>query len=295
MAHEQLRVALVAEVFHDPEGLARLDRRLAEARALGAEVAVLPELPLNPWSPSSRTPRAEDAEPPCGPRHQLLAAAASRAGIAVLGGVIVDEIGAGRRNRSLLFDAGGALVTCYDKNHLPDEEGFRERDHYGVGMSPPRVVTLAGFPLGIQVCSDLNRPELGHALAAGGALAVFGPRATEAANWPRWRLVLQATAITACVYVVTVTRPGPEQGIPLGGPSAVIGPDGDVLLETHETLAVATLERRAVETARMGYPGYLEVRPDLYRRAWLEAADARAASVSGDAEVTEATQQFLRR
>jgi predicted amidohydrolase len=295
MAHDQLRVALVSEVFHAAGSLAHLDELLAAARAQGAELAVLPELPLNPWSPSSRTPRPEDAEPPAGARYQLLAAAARRAGIAVLGGVIVDEPGGGRRNRSLLFDAGGQLITCYDKNHLPDEEGFRERDHYGVGISPPRVVAVAEFPLGIQVCSDLNRPELSHALAAGGALAILGPRATEAATWPRWRLVLQATAITACVYVLTVTRPAAEQGVNLGGPSAVIRPDGEVLVETRETLALATLERRAVETARMGYPGYLEVRPDLYRRAWLEAADARAAPASGDAEVTEATQQFLRR
>ena len=294
MAHDQLRVALVSEVFHAADSLPRLDELLAAARAQGAELAVLPELPLNPWSPSSRTPRAEDAEPPAGARCQLLAAAARRAGIALLGGVIVEEPGGGRRNRSLLFDAGGELVTSYDKNHLPDEEGFWERDHYGVGVSPPRVVTVAGFPLGLQVCSDLNRPELSHALAAGGALAILGPRATEAATWPRWRLVLQATAITACVYVLTVTRPRAERGVPLGGPSAVIGPDGEVLLETQATLAFTTLNRRAVETARMGYPGYLEVRPDLYRRAWLEAADARVAADSGSAEVTETTEQLLR-
>lgn len=273
MAHDRLCVALIAEVFHEPGSLARLDALLAEARRGGAELAVLPELPLDPWSPATRVPRGEDAEPPRGPRHQALAAAARRAGIALLGGAIVDEPGAGRRNRALLFDAGGEALAGYDKCHAPDEEGFRERDHYGEGDAPPRVVRVAGFPVGIQLCSDLNRPELGHALAAGGALAILGPRATEAATWPRWRLVLQATAITACAYVVTVSRPRPEQGVPLGGPSAVIAPDGTMQLETTATVGLATLDRRAVETARMGYPGYLHVRPELYRRAWQQVVE----------------------
>jgi predicted amidohydrolase len=236
--------------------------------------------------------RPEDAEPPRGPRFQVLAEAARRAGIALLAGVIVDD-GGSRRNRSLLFDAGGHLTTCYDKNHLPQEAGFWEQDHYGPGLSPPRVVAVAGFPVGIQVCSDLNRPELCHALAAAGANAILGPRATEAATWERWRLVLQATAITSCAYVLTVTRPRPEAGVPLGGPACAIGPDGAVLLETTATVGMVTLQRRAVETARMGYPGYLAVRPDLYRRAWQEAAEAPPAPAAID--VTDETQPLTPR
>jgi predicted amidohydrolase len=287
MAHDQLCVALVSEVFHSPGSLAKLDALLAEVRREGAELAVLPELPLNPWSPASRVPSAEDAEPPRGPRHQALASAARRAGIALLGGVIVAEPTGNRRNRSLLFDAGGELITAYDKNHLPDEEGFWERDHYEEGLTPPRVVPVAGFPLGVQVCSDLNRPQLCHALAAAGALAILGPRATEAATWERWKLVLQATAITSCAYVLSVTRPRPEQGVPLGGPAAAIAPDGQVLLETNATVGLVTLQRRAVETARMGYPGYLTVRPELYRRAWQEAIDAPSAAGEAVAEDTQ--------
>ena len=54
MSADRLTVALISEVFPPPEGLARLDALLAEARGAGAELAVLPELPLNPWSPSTR-------------------------------------------------------------------------------------------------------------------------------------------------------------------------------------------------------------------------------------------------
>jgi predicted amidohydrolase len=271
------------------------------ARARGAELVVLPELPLHPWSPASAQPRAEDAEPPSGPRHRALAAAAREVGVAVLGGAIVEEDGV-RRNRALLFGRDGSLLAAYDKNHLPNEEGFWEAAHYQPGDAPPKPAWVDGFAIGVQLCSDLNRPELGHALAAAGALAIVGPRATEAATWPRWRLVLQATAMTACAYVLSVTRPRPEHGVPLGGPSFVAAPDGTVLLETNDSLALVTLERSAVHAARRGYPGYLTVRPELYARAWEQTAramaiEAAAADDDTDIELLEAaprasTQQF---
>jgi predicted amidohydrolase len=47
-----LTVALVSDVFFSPDGLARFDRTLAEAKSRGADLTLLPELPLNPWSPA---------------------------------------------------------------------------------------------------------------------------------------------------------------------------------------------------------------------------------------------------
>ena len=301
MAHDTLAVALLSAVFPDAAAHGKLPAALAGARARGAELVVLPELPLNPWSPATTQARAEDAEPPSGSRHRALAAAAREVGVAVLGGAIVEEDGV-RRNRALLFGRDGSLLAAYDKNHLPNEDGFWEAAHYQPGSAPPQPAWVDGFAIGVQLCSDLNRPELGHALAAAGAFAIVGPRATEAATWPRWRLVLQATAMTACAYVLTVTRPRPENGVPLGGPSFVAAPDGTVLLETNDPLALVTLERGAVQAARKGYPGYLNVRPELYAQAWEQAAramaiEAAAADDDTDIEMLESaprasTQQF---
>lgn len=47
MRSERLRVSLVRDVFVGEQAEERLGRRLAEARAQGAELALLPELPLN--------------------------------------------------------------------------------------------------------------------------------------------------------------------------------------------------------------------------------------------------------
>jgi predicted amidohydrolase len=269
-----LAVALVTEVFHDPGGPDRLVARLREARGLGAELAVLPELPLNEWCPAGRTPSDADAEAPGGPREQAMGRAARAAGIRVLGGAIVQDPRSGsRHNTALLFDETGEVAARYRKLHLPWEEGYWEADHYSAGEELPRPVEVGGFPVGIQICSDINRPQVAHILSALGARAVLVPRATPPDTFHRWRIVFRSIAITAAVHVVSVNRPGPEPGTSMGGPSIVVAPDGEVAVETTAPLEVVRLTTQAVEKAREGYPGYLAVRGSLYARGWERAGD----------------------
>ncbi|MGE0041548.1 MAG: carbon-nitrogen hydrolase family protein [Vicinamibacterales bacterium] len=264
-----LAVALVSDVFFDADGPARLASRLAEARAAGAELAVLPELPLNPWSPATREPRDEDAEDPGGPRHRTLADAARTAGLGLVGGAIVRDPATGRRhNTALVFDRAGALVSAYRKVILPEEPGFWETSHYEPGDRLAGVETAFGVPLAVQICSDINRPVGAHLLGAAGAEAILNPRATEPAYFGRWRTVFVATALTACVYVLSVNRPRDEQGVPLGGPTFAVAPTGDVLAETTDPVALVTLDRAVVAAARKRYPGYLAVPADLYQVGW---------------------------
>ena len=270
MSAERLTVALIRDVFPGPAGVPRLGEALSEARARGAELAVLPELPLNGWCGAIREAREGDAEAAGGPRHQALAAAARAAGIGLIGGAIVRDDSGQRFNTALIFNREGRPVSSYRKVHLPEEEGFWETSHYEPGSAPPEVVSAFGLPIGVEICSDVNRPEMAHLLAAAGAAAIIAPRATEAGTFDRWRLVLRATALTAACWVLSVPRPEPEDGVPLGGPSIAISPDGEVLVESTERLVIVTLNQAAVVAARGRYPGYLAVRSDLYARAWQQ-------------------------
>src|SRR3954469_21545477 len=105
---QDLCVALVSDVFFGGDAEPRLGARLRDAREGGARLAVLPEIPLNPWSPATRVARDEDAESPGGPRHEMLARAARASGIGVVGGAIVRE-GGRRFNTALVFDGRGEL------------------------------------------------------------------------------------------------------------------------------------------------------------------------------------------
>jgi N-carbamoylputrescine amidase len=267
----RLTVALVSDTFWEPDGEMRLRETLAEAGERGADVAVLPELPLNPWTPATQEPRDDDAEPMDGPRARAQAEAAREAGIGLIGGIIHRESGTGRRtSRALILDHGGEVRGTYEKLHLPEEPGFWETSHYDPGDAPPQALDTFGIPIGVQLCSDTNRPEGTHLLAAQGAAAVLIPRATEEATYQKWKLVFRANALTSCCWVVSVNRPHPEAGVGIGGPSVVVDPRGEVVVETTDRLALATLDTAAVTEARKRYPGYLPVRARLYAEGWSE-------------------------
>lgn len=271
-----LTVALISDLFVHPDDTHRLSESLKHARSQGAELAVLPELPLNPWSPAAETPKESDAETPGGPRHRALSDAARAAGLGVIGGAVVRDPKSGRRhNTALAFDRSGKLVASYRKLYLPEEPGFWETRHYDSGDALPSVVKAFGMRIGLQICSDINRPEGSRLLGTLGAEVIVAPRATEAATFGRWRTIFIANAITSCAYILSITRPRAESGVPLGGPSFAVAPTGEVLAETTEPIALVMLRRTVVEEARRGYPGYLATRADLYAEAWKRVKTTR--------------------
>jgi N-carbamoylputrescine amidase len=268
-------VALISEVFWEPDGTQRLRERLAEAADRGADLAVLPELPLNPWRPATKEAHDEDAEPMDGERATAQAEAAAAAGIGLVGGIIHRDPASGRRtSRALVHDRSGTVVATYEKLHLPEEPGFWETSHYEPGTEAPGRIDAFGLPVGVQICSDNNRPEGTHLLGAQGAVGILIPRATEEKTYQRWKVVFRANALTSAVYVLSVNRPAPEEGVLIGGPSIAVAPDGEVLVETTDRLALATLEADAVARARVAYPGYLPIRARLYADAWNAIAGA---------------------
>ena len=267
-ADGRLTVALISEVFWEPDGAERLRERLAEVAGRGADLAVLPELPLNAWSPATREARDEDAEPMDGRRATAQAEAAAEAGIGLIGGIIHRDAAGRRTSRALVIDRTGRIVSTYEKLHLPEEEGFWETSHYEPGTEAPQRIDAFGVPIGLQLCSDNNRPEGTHLLGAQGAMAMVNPRATEERTYQRWKVVFRANAMTSACYVLSVNRPHPEAGVLIGGPTVVVDPRGEVLIETTDQVVLTTVEASAVHDARKGYPGYLAVRARLYADAW---------------------------
>lgn len=265
-----VRVALVTEVFPTEADVPRLRALLKEARSRGATLALLPELPLNHWCPATREADDADAEESGGWRQRAMAVVSAEVGIGVVGGAIVKDPATGRRHsQAFVFRSDGTRLGSYRKVHLPEEEGYWETSHYEPGEQPPPVVECAtGLKVGLQICSDVQRPTLIQYLAARGAELIAAPRATPPESYERWKLVLRANAVTAGAFLVSVNRPRPEGGAPIGGPSLAIAPTGEVLAETTDPLCVVDLERDVLEAARADYPGYLPRFPELYARAW---------------------------
>lgn len=276
MAPRVLNVGVISRVFPEKSLWPGLLDLLKEARDRGGELAVLPEIPLNPWSPATKVPRKEDAEEVDGPRQDFLSRAAAEAGLALLGGAIIRDPDTGlRHNTALLYDSSGYCLARYRKVHLPEEEGFWETSHFEPGEEPPAVVEGLPLKVGLQICSDVNRTSGFQLLSAMGAEMVLAPRCTPLETYERWRLVLRANAVTSGTYVISANRPPPEGGGLVGGPSIVIDPFGTVILETTEPLAMVTLDRDVVQAARKEYPGYLKVFPEVYREGWKRVGEGK--------------------
>jgi predicted amidohydrolase len=268
----KLTIALVSEVYWQPDGAQRLKQRLAEASDRGADVAVLPEIPLNPWRPATKDAVDDDAEPMGGPRATAMQEAARDADIGLVGGIIHRAEDGRRTSRALIFDRAGELRATYEKLHLPEEPGFWETSHYDPGTEAPAVIDAFGVPIGVQICSDNNRPEGTHLLGAQGAVAVVNPRASEERTYQRWKTVWRSNALTSACYILSVNRPDPEEGVLIGGPSTCFDPNGNLLVETTDTVALVTVDTNVVTDARRAYPGYLPVRARLYADAWADIA-----------------------
>jgi N-carbamoylputrescine amidase len=265
----KLTVGLLSEAFFGEDGDERLLDRAHEVAAAGADLAVLPELPLDAWYPADRQARPDEAEDEDGPRRRTLSEVARSAGIALLGGAIVRDRATGERHdTALLFDPDGRLVHTYRKVHLPQEDGFWEGDHYAPGTDPPGVVDLAGTRIGVQICSDINRMVGIHLLAAQGAQLVLVPRATPWNTYQRWRKVFEVAAVTSATWIVSVNRPRPERGVPLGGASLVVGPDGRTRRESQDPVLICEVDLDEVERMRAAYPGYLAWPAAVYAEGW---------------------------
>lgn len=277
MNADSMTIALISDVFHSSDGPQCLRDRLRQARDMGAELAVLPELPLNPWSPATKNQRDDDAEPTGGPRTSAQRSAAAAVGIALVGGaIIIDTQTRRRHNTALVINSRGDLIGTWRKSHIPQEPGFWETSHYDAGLEVPIPIEGLPMPIGVQICSDLNRPEECHILAAAGAAVVVNPRATESATYQRWRSVFIANSLTSACYVFSVNRPAPEQDVLMGGPSFAFSPMNEVLIESTDPVSVATIHRETLERARVAYPGYLPVRADVYARGWQLVAERNA-------------------
>ena len=234
----------------------RADRRLREAAALGARLAVLPEL----FSAGFSMNTAKVAEPEEGPTETFLREAAEGLGMWILGGVPSLP---GPRNVAVLVSPEGA-VQRYTKVH-PFSFGD-ENQHYVAG---DRVVTwqVEGLRITPFICYDLRFPEP-FRLAADETDAYV-----VIANWPErrrlhWSTLVRARAIENQAFVLGVNRVGEGGGLSYSGQSVAVDPWGEALAEAskQECVLVTEVDPRVVSEARGAFPALRDLRPEAYRR-----------------------------
>ena len=251
--------------------MSRVRAALDQAARGGAALAVFPEATMVRFGSDLRAA----AEPLDGPFCSGLAAACASTGVAAVAGVFEPAPDGRVYNTAVAFSESGSLVASYRKLHLFDALGQRESDLVAPG-SAPVIASLAGVPVGLQICYDIRFPELSRSLAADGA-----PLLTVSAAWQaglfkeeHWVTLLRARAIENTVWVAAAGQvPDPDSPptrAPTGvGRSMLIDPLGVVRADLGPSpgVQVADADIGLVETVRGTLPSLANRRDDVFGRA----------------------------
>ncbi|MEU9208767.1 carbon-nitrogen family hydrolase [Streptomyces sp. NPDC048415] len=227
----------------------------------GVDLVVLPEL----WTTGAFAYErfGAQAEPLEGPTYEVMAKAASDAGVWLHAGSIPERTASDSGsaadegplyNTSLVFSPAGALAAAYRKIH---RFGFDKGEAVLMGAGSELVTArLPETVVGLATCYDLRFPELFRGLVDAGAETLVIP-----AGWPErrrshWTLLARARAVENQAFVLACGTAGTHAGVPQAGHSIVVDPWGEVLAEAGSGEEILTVEfdPAKVATTREQFP-----------------------------------------
>ena len=216
----------------------QLAERLAgQAAGRGAELLVLPELFLTGYNIGDAIDRL--AESCDGASARAMARIAAASGLAIVYGY-PERVPDGVYNAAAVIGADGNLAATYRKLCL---WGPFERRHFRPGAGAASAV-LGGLRFDLQICYDLDFPQLSRAAARSGADGVLCISATSKPYTVVPRHIVPTRAYENQLFVVFANRPGVEDGLSYAGESCVAAPDGSFLAtsDAGETLLFAEID-----------------------------------------------------
>jgi N-carbamoylputrescine amidase len=275
----------------DPDAnLAVIEAALAQAAAVGAELAVLPELATTPYfCGEAAGTYAERAEPVPGPLTARVGALAGRLGLTVVLPLFERDPVAGSFHNSAVVLHEGAIIPAVDRSgqqhrvarklHLPVGDdpapGFDEPAHFTAG-DWLGVHTPGRYRLGVLVCYDRRFPECWRELRALGADLAAVPVAGSGGDSADFFLAeLRTHARENGLFAIAANKVGTERvgghAIDNFGESCVAGPDGELLAhrprEAGPGLAIAELDLGRLAATRRALRYFEHRRTDLFPSA----------------------------
>ncbi|WP_298720992.1 N-carbamoyl-D-amino-acid hydrolase [uncultured Ferrovibrio sp.] len=246
----------------------RLIAHLREAKRMGCDLVVFPELALTTFFPRwYMTDQTEidsffERSMP-GPDTQPLFDEARRINLGFYLGYaeLTEQDGVTKRfNTSILVGKDGQIIGKYRKVHLPGHREYEpwrrfqhlEKRYFDVSDTGFQVWRAFGGVFGMCICNDRRWPETYRVMGLQGAEMILLGYNTPVHNPPapdhddlslfHNQLVMQAGAYQNGCWVVGVAKAGNEEGVPMIGGSQIIAPSGVTVAATRgdgDELAVA--------------------------------------------------------
>ncbi len=266
-----MRIALIQmSVTADKTGNIRMAcKKLREAAANGADIAILPEMFCCPYQNDCFRAYGEEEN---GPAQAALSAVAAETGMYIVGGSIPELIGGNVYNTSYVYDRRGKLLAKHHKAHLFDidvagGQRFKESDTLSPGNAVTTFETEFGT-MGLCICFDLRFEELARCMCLRGAKVIFVPAAFNMTTGPaHWELLFRQRAVDNQCFTVGVSPARDEAaGYVAYGNSIAVDPWGTVLCRAgaEETTLYAELDFARLDAVRQQLPILSARRTDLY-------------------------------
>jgi len=244
-----------------------LERGLALARDVAADLVVLPELWSSGYVFSSHDEVRELAEDAArGATARALVGVARRERRHYVAGF--PERHRGRFYNSAMLVGPSGVRAIYRKLHLFE----REQNWFSPGNLPLAVERVGPARVGMLICFDWRFPETARVLAVLGADVIAHPSNLVFPNAQRAMVV---RSLENRVATVTANRTGterrPDGAVRFTGRSQIVGPDGEVLARAgvRDECAVACdidLERCRDKALTPITHLFRSRRPAFYRR-----------------------------
>jgi N-carbamoylputrescine amidase len=283
VAHS-LTVAVIQAAFGDDlqDNIARTERLIREAAALGAQVILPPELFQGPYFCVRQEERWFATAHPWREHPCVIALAPLAAELDVVLPIsIFEREGPHYFNSLVMVDAGGDMLGLYRKSHIPDGPGYQEKYYFRPGDTGFRVWDTRYGRLGVGICWDQWYPEAARAMALMGAQALLYPTAIgsephdpELDTATPWRRAMQGHAVANVIPVAGANRTGfepwadyPGGGQTFYGSSFVCDHRGDRMAELgrdEEGVALAAFDLDFLDRHRAAWGFFRDRRPDLY-------------------------------
>jgi len=285
-ATSTLKVALIQDRDRGSveANLARIETRVAQAAAAGAQLMLLQELHNGAYFCQHESVDEFDrAEPIPGPSTERLGALAKAHGVVIVSSLFERRAAGLYHNTAVVFERDGSIAGRYRKMHIPDDPGFLEKFYFTPGDLGFEPINTSVGRLGVLVCWDQWYPEAARLMALAGAELLLYPTAI---GWVRsddqpeqdrqrtaWMLSHRGHAVANGLPVLSCNRTGFEpspsggSGIEFWGSSHVVGPQGEILAEADtdsDSVLLADVDLKRSENVRRIWPFLRDRRIDAY-------------------------------
>ena len=255
--------------------LATHHERLHEARDLGADLVVFPELGLTGYQLQDLA--AEVAMRLDDPRLAELAGATQGLSAVVS---FVEESGDHRLFIAAALLEDGELRHVHRKLFLPTYGLFDERRFFAAGDMLRAVPSRLGLGLGIGICEDFWHLPVPQLLALDGAQVLINVSSSPGRDLAAtnevglgtatsWRTLMRTYAQLTTSFVVFCNRVGVDESISFWGGSEVIAPSGRAVFSAplyDEGLFMVEIATADVRRERIALPLLRDERPELNAR-----------------------------